>query len=273
MRMNGTVVLVTGASSGIGQATARLLSQRGYRVFGTSRDPERMETVPGVEALPLDVRSDESVAACVESVLRENDTIHALVNSAGFELGGSIEEVSLDEAKAQFETNVFGVMRMVKATLPLMRQQRGGRIIIISSLAGLSPIPFLGVYSASKFALEGYGEALRHEVRAFGVSVSLVEPGFVKTPLAHNRQYAAMHLPDYDPWRQLAFEAIREYEARSVEPGVVAECILRILQSRSPKLRYGVGKDAKFVPALRRILPESLFEGGLRSHFRLDRAT
>jgi short-subunit dehydrogenase len=273
MQMNGAVVLITGASSGIGQSTARLLSQRGYKVFGTSRDPVRMERLPGVEALPLDVRSDESVAACVESVLRESGTIHALINSAGFELGGALEEASLDEVRSQFETNVFGVMRMVKALLPIMRQQKGGRIINISSLAGLSPIPFLGVYSASKFALEGYSETLRHEVRPFGISVALVEPAFTKTGLASNRQYAAMHLPDYDRWRQLAFETIKEYEEQAVEPEAVAACILRILQSRSPKLRYGVGKDAKVVPTLRRILPESLFEGGLRRHFRLDRAT
>jgi short-subunit dehydrogenase len=209
----------------------------------------------------------------VESVQREAGTIHALVNSAGFELGGAIEELSLAEVRSQFETNVFGVMRMVKATLPIMRQQRSGRIINISSLAGLSPIPFLGVYSASKFALEGYSEALRHEVRALGISVSLVEPGFMKTRLVSNRQYAALHLPDYDRWRQLAFEAIREYEAQAVEPGAVAACILRILQSKSPALRYRVGKNAQLVPALRRILPESLFEGGLRRHFRLDRVT
>src|SRR5215470_9269134 len=148
---NQKVVLITGASSGVGQATARLLSQNGYKVFGTGRNPASAEAIPMVEMLALDVRSDDSVAACVKEVINEAGRIHVLVNNAAYELAGAVEETSIDDAKAQFETNFFGVVRMVKAILPTMRQQKQGQIINISSLSGVSSIPFMGIYSASKF--------------------------------------------------------------------------------------------------------------------------
>jgi NAD(P)-dependent dehydrogenase (short-subunit alcohol dehydrogenase family) len=264
------VILITGASSGNGQATARLLAQRGFTVFGTSRNPSDVEMMPGVEMLPLDVRLDESVDACVDTVLKQAGRLDTLVNNAGYELGGAIEEATLEEAKAQFETNFFGVVRMVKAVLPVMRRQGNGQIINISSLAGLAPVPFLGVYSASKSALEGYTEVLRHEVKPFNIQVSLMEPGYIKTTLARNRQYAANQISDYAPWRQRAFEAIREYEEKAPGPTLVAECVLRIIESKSPRLRYRVGKDAIRIPRLRRFLPESLLEQGTRSYFHLD---
>jgi NADP-dependent 3-hydroxy acid dehydrogenase YdfG len=147
------VVVVTGASSGVGQATARLLSQRGYRVFGTSRNPVSAVPIPTVEMVALDVRDDDSVGACVNAITSQVGRLDVLVNNAGYELAGALEELSIEEAKAQFETNFFGVVRMVQAVLPHMRQQQGGQIINISSLAGLTPIPFMGIYSASKFAL------------------------------------------------------------------------------------------------------------------------
>ena len=179
---NQKVVLITGASSGVGQSTARLLSQKGYKVFGTSRNPASAEAIPAVEMLALDVRSDDSVAACVKAVTNEAGRIDVLVNNAAYELAGALEETSMDEAKTQFETNFFGVIRMVKAVLPSMRQQKQGQIINVSSLSGVSSIPFMGIYSASKFALEGYTEALRLEVNPFNIHVSLTEAGFLKTP-------------------------------------------------------------------------------------------
>ena len=264
------VVLITGVSSGIGQATARLGAQRGFTVFGTSRNPSGIEAIPSVEVLPLDVRFDESVDACLEAVLKQAGRLDTLINNAGYELGGAIEEATLEEVKAQFETNFFGVVRMVKAVLPIMRGQGNGQIITISSLSGLAPVPFLGVYSASKFALEGYTEGLRHEVKPLNIQVSLVEPGFIKTNLVVNRQYTADQISDYAPWRQRAFEAMRQYEERAPEPSLVAECVLRIIKSKSPRLRYKVGKDAIRTTRLRRILPEGLFEHGARSYFHLD---
>src|SRR5215510_6568414 len=148
---NQRVVLITGASSGVGQATARLLSQRGYKVFGTSRSPASAEPIPAVEMFPLDVRTDDSVRACVEAVLSRGGRLDVLINNAGHELAGAVEELSSEEARAQFETNFFGVVRMVNAVLPSMRKQRRGHIVNVSSLTGLTAIPFLGMYSASKF--------------------------------------------------------------------------------------------------------------------------
>src|SRR5574341_1645225 len=163
------VVLVTGASSGIGQAIARLLAQKGFIVFGTSRNPLDGEKMSGLEVLPLEVRSDDSVQACVNAVLTKAGRLDILINNAGYEVASALEETSIAEAKSQFETNLFGVMRMVKAVLPLMRQQHGGQIINIGSIVGLVPVPFLGAYSARKFAVEGYTEILRHEVRPFNI--------------------------------------------------------------------------------------------------------
>src|SRR5215471_14824163 len=149
-RMPGQkVVLITGASSGVGQSTARLLSQKGYRVFGTSRNPASAEAIQAVEMLALDVRSDASVSACMTAVVNQAGRVDVLVNNAAYELAGALEEISLEEAKAQFETNFFGVVRMVTAVLPSMRQQRRGQIINVSSLSGVTSIPFMGVYSAS----------------------------------------------------------------------------------------------------------------------------
>ena len=265
------VVLITGSSSGIGQSTAQLLAQQGFTVFATSRKPQAVEHVPIVEALPLDVRSEESVKACVDTVLARAGRLDVLVNNAGYVLAGAIEEVTIEEAKALFETNLFGTMRTVKAALPILRQQRSGTIINISSLAGLVPgPPFCGIYSASKFALEAYTEHLWREVKSFGIRVSLVEPGSIKTKLTSNRQEAAERLGDYDPWRRRAVEAMRRLEEKAPEPGLVAKTVLSIIASESPKLRYRVGKDATWLPRLRQVLPGSLFEKQLRKTFDLD---
>ena len=166
------VILVTGASSGVGQASARLLAQAGHAVVGTSREPSRAQPLPGVDLLALDVRSDASAQSCVRGVMQRHGRIDVLVNNAGYELAGAIEETSVEEAIAQFETNFFGVHRMVQAVLPHMRERGGGQIINIASLAGIGPLPFMGLYTASKHALEGYTEVLRHELAPFGVRVS-----------------------------------------------------------------------------------------------------
>lgn len=265
------VVLVTGASSGVGQATARLLAQSGYRVFGTSRNPATSTDTPGVTMVPLDVRSDESVGACLNAVVDQAGRLDVLVNNAGYEQAGALEELTLDEAKAQFETNFFGVVRIVKAVLPLMRRQRRGQIITVSSLSGLSPIPFMGIYSASKFALDGYTEALRLEVEPFKIRVSQIEPGFLRTPMMNHRQLAVQRIAEYDPWRERAYEAIHAYEAKGPGPELVADAVLKIVSSKRPRLRYLVGRQAKVVTRLRQFLPEPAFEVGVRRAFRLDK--
>jgi NAD(P)-dependent dehydrogenase (short-subunit alcohol dehydrogenase family) len=265
------VVLITGASSGVGQSTARLLSQRGDKVFGTSRNPASAERIAGVEMLSLDVRADESVRACVDDVVNRGGRLDVLINNAGYELAGALEELSLEEDRAQFETNFFGVVRMVNAVLPLMRRQKRGHIINVSSLVGLSAVPFMGIYSASKFALEGYTEALRHEVKPFNIHVSLTEAGFLRTPMMSNRQVGARRMTEYDPWRQRALEAIRASEEKAPGPELVANTLLETTSGETPRLRYLIGRQAKSVARLRRFLPAGMFEQGVRRTFSLDR--
>jgi NAD(P)-dependent dehydrogenase (short-subunit alcohol dehydrogenase family) len=265
------VVLVTGASSGVGQSTARLLARENYKVFGTSRNPGIVEAIPGVEMLPLDVRADDSVRACVEAVSSRAGHIHVLINNAGYELAGAVEELTSEETRAQFQTNFFGVVRMVHAVLPAMRQLRRGHIVNVSSLAGVSSIPFLGMYCASKFALEGYTEALRHEVKPFNIRVSLTEAGFLKTPMMNHRQIAANRITEYDPWRRRALDATRAYEEKGPGPELVAETLLEIISNDTPRLRYSIGQQAKSVARLRRFLPAGMYEQGVRRTFSLDK--
>ena len=261
------IILITGASSGVGRATARLLAERGYQVLGTSRNPDSSDAIPSVEMLKLDVRSDAAVSACVDAA----GPIDVLVNNAGYELAGAVEEASLDELTAQFETNFFGVARMVKAVLPIMRRRKRGRIINVSSLAGMVPIPFMGIYSASKFALEGYTAALRHEVSPFNVHVSLVEVGFLRTPMMEHRQVVRETIEDYGPWRRSALDAVATAEQQGPGPELVAQTIRAIVESSKPRLRYVRGREANLVSRLQRWLPEAVFETGVRRNFGLDR--
>ena len=264
------IALVTGASSGVGRATVIALAARGYRVFGTSRQ-SGAEAPAGVTMLPLDVRDDASVASCLGSVIDAGRRLDLLVNNAGYEQAGALEELSLDEARAQFETNFFGVIRMVKAALPVMRRQRSGRIINVSSLSALVPIPFMGIYSASKFALDGWTEALRQELLPLGVQVSQVEPGFLRTPMMSNRRAPAATIGDYDRWRNRAFAAIAAAEAAGPGAEVVAEAIAGIAASPRPRLRYLVGRQAQVIARLKRFLPEGALQQGTRRSFQLDR--
>lgn len=259
-------VLVTGASSGIGQATARLLAKRGFKVFGTARKPEssRQNAFPMVA---LDVRSDDSVRACVDQVMKEAGGLDVLVNNAGYSVTGAAEETSIDEAKAQFETNFFGVVRMVNAVLPTMRAARAGKIINISSLAGNTAIPFSGFYSASKFAIEGYSEALWYELGPFGISVSLVEPGFVNTPIGEASPRAAHPLPAYDGTRKRMMTAFGKALAGGIPAEQVAQTVLGIVQRSSPALRNRVGAQATWLPRLRNVVPWKVYAAGVRKTF------
>jgi short-subunit dehydrogenase len=209
----------------------------------------------------------------VDTILDQIGHLDVLVNNAGYELAGACEELTMEEIKAQFETNFFGVVRMVKAVLSIMRQQKGGQIINISSLAGLTSVPFMGIYSASKFALEGYTEALRHEVKPFNIHVSQIEAGFLKTPMVQHRQLAKEQISEYDPWRQNALDAIHNYEQEGPGPELVAETVLKIIESKEPRLRYVIGRQAKQVYSLRRFMPEGAFETGSRNNFNLNIVT
>jgi NAD(P)-dependent dehydrogenase (short-subunit alcohol dehydrogenase family) len=263
-------VLITGVSSGIGQATAKLLAGYDYRIFGANRNPNRAESIPGVTILPVDVRSDESVKELVETLRSQAGEIDVLVNNAGYALGGALEETPLESAKAQFETNYFGVVRMVNAVLPLMRSRRRGHIVNVSSLVGRAPIPFLGHYSASKHALEAYSEALSHELKPFHIHVSLVEPGITRTGLAAHGEFLTQPNSDYEPWQRQMFASVKESVDAAPQPLEVARTIVRAIESRKPKLRYIVGRDARLVLALRSSLPYPWFAQGMRRSFRLD---
>jgi len=259
-------ILVTGASSGIGQSTARLLAERGFTVFGTARkpDPQNHESFT---MLALDVRSDESVRACVDQVMAKSGRLDVLVNNAGYAITGAAEETSVEEAKAQFETNFFGIVRMVNAVLPRMRAAGAGKIINISSLAGNTAIPYSGLYSATKFAVEGYSESLWYEVRPFGVSVSLVEPGFVNTPIGEASPAAARPVPAYDATRKRMLAAFGHALEGGIPPEQVARRVLQIVESKAPGLRYRVGAQATWLPRLRNVVPWKVYAAGVRKTF------
>lgn len=259
------VALVTGVSSGIGRATAILLSDNGFQVFGTKRNPRGTdEELNGVTILPLDVRDGASVDVCVQTVLDSAGRVDALVNNAGSTLVGSLEETSIDEAQNLFDTNFFGVMRMAQAVLPAMRKQGSGRIVNIGSVAGFVPMPFQGVYSATKHAIEGFSESLDHEVRQFGVRVSVVEPGFVRTDIDRNRQIANHLVSDYDRPRETVLSINPRNVARGEEPIQVAEIVLKAVQSRNPQLRYLAGRQARLTSLLIKFMPTAVFDSGLR---------
>jgi len=261
------VILVTGASSGIGAAIAARLAKNGHVVFGTGRTASGT-TPEGVVLLALDVCSGESVRSCVEEVLRRAGRIDTVVNNAGFLLAGAIEEVTLDRAKAQFETNFFGVVRVIQAVLPAMRKQGSGQIVNISSLAGLVPMPFWGFYNASKAAVEGLSESLRIELKPLRISVSTVEPGTIKTPFY--AQPASSAMPAYTPWRDRALKAFKGFEEEAPGPEAVASVVSRIVQQTSPPLRNKVTFQAMLLTSLRRILPDGIFEAFIRRVFKLD---
>jgi NAD(P)-dependent dehydrogenase (short-subunit alcohol dehydrogenase family) len=258
-RMTGKAILVTGASSGIGAAIVARLAKDGHRVVGTSRKSDA-KNPDGIEMLPLDVTSDASAQACMQRFLEREGRIDVLINNAGYLQSGAIEEVSIEQAHAEFETNYFGVVRMVRAALPAMRAQRSGLIAATSSLAGLVPLPFWGHYNASKFAVEGLMETLRHELKPFGVQVAMVEPGTIKTPFYAAPRASAM--AEYSPWQERFFKAMKGFEEKAYA---------RIVASAHPPLRNTVTREAKFVPFLRWLLPAGAFEGGLRSGFKIDK--
>jgi NAD(P)-dependent dehydrogenase (short-subunit alcohol dehydrogenase family) len=260
------VAVVTGASSGIGGAIARQLAAAGFRVFGASRSAPA-DAVSGIEHVTIDVDDDSSVRGGVAEVMREAGSIDVLVNNAGYLCAGAVEEVSLANAKAQFETNYFGVVRMSVAVLPGMRERHSGHIISISSLAGLVPVPFWGQYNASKFAVEGLMETLRHEVRPFGIQVAMVEPGNIKTPFYARPQTAG--IDTYAGPRGRAFSAMGEFERKAPGPDVVARKVVAIANDAHPALRNKITKEATQFTLLKWLLPPRAFEAGVRRGFKL----
>ena len=262
------VVLITGASSGIGRATAELLAGRGHRVFGGVRGPATTRPLAGVELVPLDVRDQASVKACVEEVLSRAGRIDVLINNAGVNLVGAIEETSIGQAQALFDTNVIGVLRMIQAVLPGMRRQGAGQIVNISSILGFLPAPFMGVYASTKHAVEGLSESLDHEVRGFGIRVVLIEPPYTRTNLDASAAQAEGRIDVYAAQRRRTAAAITQNTNSAPEPRIVAEEVLRSIEG-SHRMRRPIGQAA-LLSWLRRLLPAAMFEPSLRKAFALD---
>ncbi len=258
------VVVITGASAGIGLATADRLHASGWTVVGASR----RGTSPGTwQPLVMDVDDDASVVAGMAGVLTEYGRLDAVVACAGWGLAGAVEQTPIDDARDQLETNFWGAVRVVQSALPAMRTAGGGRVVLVSSIGGILGIPFQAFYSASKFAMEGYGEALAYEVAPFGIHVTLVEPGNVRTDFtASRRDVEVPEGPDaYASATARAIETMERDERDGVPAGDVAAVIVKVLASGRPPRRASVGKLGERVGIVgKRLLPYRLFEAAAK---------
>ena len=260
---------LTGASSGIGKAAAAALTNAGYRVIGTSRRAEPGAVRDGIRMVQCDVTSDESVAAAVAQAHAELGQIDLLVNNAGVGVTGAAEESSMAQVRSLFETNFHGVVRVTNAVLPIMRGQRGGRILNIGSALGFIPAPYSVYYSASKHAIEGYSESLDHEVREFGVRVVVIEPAATRTSFETSTAPSDTPLAAYDAGRAKYLMAYEKVMAVADTAESVAETIVQAARDKTPRLRYASGKAARQVAFARRFVPRALFDKMLRAQFGL----
>ncbi|MEO0098492.1 MAG: SDR family oxidoreductase [candidate division WOR-3 bacterium] len=269
---NRKVIFITGASSGIGKACAEHLANKGYTVYGTSRKLSSFTPISDfLTMMPMDVNSCDSVRRGIDYLFEREKRLDVVVNNAGFGIAGAIEETTIEEAKGQFETNFFGVLRVLRAVLPIMRQQGGGLIVNISSLAGLMGLPFQGLYSATKFALEGLSEALRMEVKKFKIKVVLIEPGDFQTQFTTNRQKTleSERNSSYQEEFLRALGVMEEDERNGLHPQEVAFLLERIIKDPKPKFRYTIGPfSEKLAVFLKKVIPSQL-ESILMKHYRL----
>jgi NAD(P)-dependent dehydrogenase (short-subunit alcohol dehydrogenase family) len=263
------VALVTGASSGIGRATALALVDAGFAVVGTSRNAAKAEPLAGVTLLDLDVVSDDSVRSLVEEVIERFGRIDVLVNNAGVGAVGAGEESSIDQTREVFDINVFGLIRMANAVLPHMRARGSGRIVNVSSVLGLIPAPFMAVYAATKHAVEGYSESVDHELREHGIRMLLVEPAYTSTAFEASSLPADSPLAIYDAQREVSRDVLATALRDADDPDVVAKVIVAAATDAKPKLRSTAGSMAGRVSVLRRIVPSSAFDRQIRKLNRL----
>lgn len=266
---NSKVVVVTGVSSGIGRITAQKFAERGCQVYGTVRNKAAASPIPGVVLIEMDVRDEVSVQNAIQGILSLSKEINVLVNSAGVTLLGATEETSIAEAQSLFDTNVFGILRTTKAVLPYMRAQQSGRIINISSVLGFLPAPYMALYSASKHAVEGLSESLDHEVRKFGVRVSLVEPSYTKTNLDLNAPTAAAEISAYDDDRTKVANAVQKSVKNAPEPDGVADTIVEAALGKW-SMRHTPKGEASLLRKLRRFMPAAPVDSSLRKTFGLS---
>lgn len=260
--------IVTRASAGIGYASAQALAKAGFTVFGTSRKASG-KGPNQVSMLTCDVTDEASVASLVATVLSSTGRIDVLVNNAGIGLIGAAEESSLAQVQGLFDVNLFGVMRMTNAVLPTMRQRGEGRIINISSGLGFMPAPYSAHYAASKHASEGYSESLDHEIRAFNVRVSLIDPAYIRSTFEQNSLEPDAKLKEYDQARASVNAFVKEVMPTADTPEMVADAVLLAATTQRLRQRYTVGKVARQISLLRRFMPAGMFDKALRHQFRL----
>jgi short-subunit dehydrogenase len=268
------VVLITGASSGFGKATAMRLKREGYTVYGASRNTTKLEDLSqkGINVFPLDVTDDESVKSCVKAVIKKEGRLDVLINNAGYGGYGMMEVVSMEEAHHQFEVNIFGPARMVKAVLPQMRRQKSGTIINLSSVAGQVSCPMVGWYGASKRALEGWTDALRAEVKGFGIKVVIIEPGAMNTGFVDvaMKQVATVNHPDvYRNNVEGFIKGIQNSYKKAPGPRAVVDAIVIATKSRKPRTRYAVGMDSKSGILMTRLLSDSTMDNLMRRMYNM----
>lgn len=264
------VVLITGGSSGIGKSIGEFLTSKGYDVFGTSRNPERYSDSK-FKLIALDVADTISIAKAVQTVVETSGRLDVLINNAGAGITGPIEEIPDEEIKRNFETNLFGPINVIKAVLPQMRKQNSGLIINITSIAGYMGLPYRGIYSASKGALELITEAFRMEIRNFNIHMTNVAPGDFATNIAAGRYTApVVKGSPYETVYKNTLHLMNEHVDNGQNPKIMAEVILKIINTTNPKIHYKVGVFLqKFSIVLKRILPDRVYEKMLMKHYKL----
>ncbi|GLB49223.1 SDR family oxidoreductase [Neptunitalea lumnitzerae] len=268
--MSEKVILITGASSGIGKAIGMFLNTKNYKVYGTSRNPDRITDSP-FPLLALDVRNTESIKSAVETLLEKEKRIDVLINNAGVGITGPLEEIPAEEILNNFNTNLFGPIEVMKAVLPAMRAQKGGLIINVTSIAGYMGLPFRSVYSASKGALELVTEALRMEVKPFNVHITNVAPGDFSTNIASGRYHAPLLKGSaYEDTYGYSLKTMDEHVDGGSDPKEMAAAIYKVINTPNPKVHYKVGAPLqKFSIVLKRILPDKIYEKMLMNHYKL----
>jgi NAD(P)-dependent dehydrogenase (short-subunit alcohol dehydrogenase family) len=264
------VVLITGGSSGIGQSIGEFLHQKGFIVYGTSRNPEKI--INSIFPLiALDVRETNSIHLAVAKIIQDSGRLDIVINNAGVGITGPLEEIPMGEIKNNFETNFFGPIAVIKAVLPQMRLQKSGLIINITSIAGYMGLPYRSVYSASKGALELITEALRMEVKPFGIQITNVAPGDFATNIASGRFHApVIQGSDYEQAYRSILKTMDAHVDSGSNPNEMAEAVFQIIQEGSPKIHYKVGAFMqKFSIVLKRILPDKIYEKMIMNHYKL----
>ncbi|ACT48007.1 oxidoreductase [Methylotenera mobilis] len=268
--MKSKVAIVTGASSGIGEATAELLTSAGYTVYGTSRNVGKSSRYP-FKIITLDVNSEESIQAALKAVIDKEGRIDLVVNNAGFGVAaGGAEESSMSQIQQIFDTNFFGVVRVIKAVVPYMRKQGKGRIINIGSVLGLIPAPYMAAYAATKHAVEGYSESLDHELRTRGIRVSVIEPAYTKTNFEANAPELDSKIEEYAIARKSLSKILKLAVEGGDDPKMVAKVVLKAAEAKHPKVRYAAGKLACRLSLLRRFAPAAMMDKGIRQEMKLD---